>query len=91
VGSVNPNTSLPVVVFPLPLHPYTVGLLKSIPNISLEKQKLQIMPGSPPDLINPPSGCRFHPRCVNTMKKCLMYEPPLKEVKENHLVRCWLY
>ena len=80
--------------FPLfgnPLHPYTVGLLKSIPNISLEKQKLQIMPGSPPDLINPPSGCRFHPRCKNVMRKCSLYEPPLKEVKENHLVRCWLY
>jgi len=80
--------------FPLfgnPLHPYTVGLLKSIPNISLEKQKLQIMPGSPPDLINPPSGCRFYPRCKNVMRKCSLYEPPLKEVKENHLVRCWLY
>jgi oligopeptide/dipeptide ABC transporter ATP-binding protein len=80
--------------FPLfenPLHPYTIGLLKSIPNISLEKQELEIMPGSPPDLINPPTGCRFHPRCKNFMKKCLLYEPPLKKVKENHLVRCWLY
>ncbi|MBA7480968.1 Oligopeptide transport ATP-binding protein OppD [subsurface metagenome] len=78
-------------LFDKPFHPYTIGLLKSIPNISLEKQELEIMPGSPPDLINPPTGCRFHPRCVNTMKKCSMYEPPLKEAKENHLVRCWLY
>lgn len=78
-------------LFEKPLHPYTVGLLKSIPNISLEKQELEIMPGSPPDLINPPTGCRFHPRCKNVMKKCSLYEPPLKEVKENHLVRCWLY
>jgi oligopeptide/dipeptide ABC transporter ATP-binding protein len=80
--------------FPLfenPLHPYTVGLLKSIPNISLEKQELEIMPGSPPDLINPPTGCRFHPRCKNVMKKCSLCEPPLKKVRENHLVRCWLY
>lgn len=78
-------------LFEKPLHPYTVGLLKSIPNISLEKQELEIMPGSPPDLINPPTGCGFHPRCKNVMKKCSLYEPPLKEVKENHLVRCWLY
>lgn len=78
-------------LFEKPFHPYTIGLLKSIPNISLEKQDLEIMPGSPPDLINPPTGCRFHPRCVSTMKKCSMYEPPLKEAKENHLVRCWLY
>lgn len=78
-------------LFEKPLHPYTVGLLKSIPNISLEKQELEIMPGSPPDLINPPTGCRFHPRCKNVMKKCSLYEPSLKEVKENHLVRCWLY
>ncbi|MCK4377394.1 MAG: ABC transporter ATP-binding protein [Actinomycetia bacterium] len=78
-------------LFEKPLHPYTVGLLKSIPNISLEKQELEIMPGSPPDLINLPTGCRFHPRCKNVMKKCSLYEPPLKEVKENHLVRCWLY
>lgn len=78
-------------LFEKPLHPYTVGLLKSIPNISLEKQELEIMPGSPPDLINPPTGCRFHPRCKNVMKKCSLYEPPLKKVRENHLVRCWLY
>jgi len=78
-------------LFEKPLHPYTVGLLKSIPNISIEKHDLETMLGSPPDLINPPSGCRFHPRCTKIMKKCKLYEPPLKEVRENHFVRCWLY
>jgi len=78
-------------LFEKPLHPYTVGLLKSIPNISLEKQELGIMPGSPPDLINPPTGCRFHPRCLRSFKKCSLIEPPLKEVGGNRSVRCWLY
>jgi len=74
-----------------PLHPYTQGLLKSIPNISLGAQKLETMPGSPPDLINPPSGCRFHPRCPHVMEKCAQEEPPMKKVKTEHWTACWLY
>jgi oligopeptide/dipeptide ABC transporter ATP-binding protein len=74
-----------------PLHPYTQGLLKSIPSISLSKQELETMPGSPPDLINPPPGCRFHPRCPYAMDKCSTIEPPLKEVENGHRAACWLY
>ncbi len=74
-----------------PLHPYTQGLLNSIPNIKLDEQKLETMPGSPPDLINPPSGCRFHPRCPYVMERCSQEEPPVKEIKPDHLVACWLY
>jgi len=74
-----------------PLHPYTQGLLRCIPNISLAKQKLETMPGSPPDLVNPPPGCRFHPRCPHVMEVCKGEEPPLKEVKPGRWVACWLY
>jgi len=74
-----------------PLHPYTQGLLKSIPNIRLEAQKLETMPGSPPDLIEPPVGCRFHPRCPHAMEKCSAVEPPMKAVEDGHQTACWLY
>jgi peptide/nickel transport system ATP-binding protein len=80
-----------VDLYDKPLHPYTQGLLKSIPNVSLEEQKLEIMPGSPPDLIEPPTGCRFHPRCPYVMEKCSEIEPPLKEVEDGQRVACWLY
>ncbi|HDN79048.1 MAG: ABC transporter ATP-binding protein [Chloroflexi bacterium] len=78
-------------VFYTPLHPYTEGLLRSIPNISLEHHKLETMPGSPPDLITPPPGCRFHPRCPYVMEICSREEPPLKSLEEGHLVACWKY
>jgi len=74
-----------------PLHPYTQGLLRSIPSISLDKWELEIMPGSPPDLINPPPGCRFHPRCPYAVDKCSAIEPPMKEVDNGHRAACWLY
>jgi len=74
-----------------PLHPYTQGLLKSVPNINLLEQELQTMPGSPPDLINPPPGCRFHPRCPYVMDRCYREEPPMKEARPGHLVACWKY
>jgi len=72
-------------------HPYSQGLLKSIPNIELLDQKLEAIEGSPPDLLNPPKGCRFWPRCSFAMPECRMEEPPLFETKKNHLVRCYLY
>ncbi len=78
-------------LYDAPLHPYTQGLLKSIPNINLEEQKLETMPGSPPDLINPPSGCRFHPRCPHVMERCSQEEPPMKEARPEHWTACWLY
>ncbi len=80
-----------VALYDKPLHPYTQGLLKSIPNISLEAQKLEIMSGSPPDLIEPPTGCRFHPRCPHAMEKCSAIEPPMKEIENGHRAACWLY
>jgi len=81
-------------VFPLfdaPLHPYTQGLLKSVPNIRLKEDHLQIMDGSPPDLINPPSGCKFHPRCSHVMDRCRTEEPLLRETQSGHWTACWLY
>ena len=80
-----------VPLYDKPLHPYTQGLLKSIPNISLEEQKLETMPGSPPDLIEPPTGCNFHPRCPYAMEKCSSVEPPMKEIENGHRAACWLY
>jgi peptide/nickel transport system ATP-binding protein len=81
-------------VFPLfddPLHPYTKGLLNSVPNISMTEDNLEIMSGSPPDLINPPSGCKFHPRCPRAMDRCRTEEPSFKEVQPGRWAACWLY
>jgi oligopeptide/dipeptide ABC transporter ATP-binding protein len=80
-----------VALYNEPLHPYTQGLLKSIPNISVEEQKLETMPGSPPDLIEPPTGCNFHPRCPHAMEKCSNVEPPMREAENEHRAACWLY
>jgi oligopeptide/dipeptide ABC transporter ATP-binding protein len=80
-----------VALYDKPLHPYTQGLLKSIPNIRLDQQELETMPGSPPDLIEPPAGCRFHPRCPHVMDKCSTIEPPMTEVENGHRAACWLY
>ena len=74
-----------------PRHPYTQGLLRSIPNIELTDQKLEAIPGSPPDLLNPPKGCRFWPRCSYAMKICHTKEPPVIDVEHSHVVRCFLY
>jgi peptide/nickel transport system ATP-binding protein len=77
-------------IFENPLHPYTQGLLASIPNIKLEQPKLQTMPGSPPDLVSPPPGCVFHPRCPQAMDIC-KNQKPVTKTKDGHLVSCWLY
>jgi oligopeptide/dipeptide ABC transporter ATP-binding protein len=73
------------------LHPYTQDLLASVPNIQLDDDELRIMPGAPPDLISPPSGCRFHPRCQQAMARCEVENPPMLEVKPGHWAACWLY
>lgn len=78
-------------IFEEPLHPYTEALLQSIPNIQLSDQKLRYIPGSPPDLINPPSGCRFHPRCPYVMDVCRVKEPPMIEVEKGRMVKCFKY
>ncbi|UCE55861.1 MAG: ABC transporter ATP-binding protein [Desulfobacterales bacterium] len=77
-------------IFENPLHPYTQGLLSSIPNIKLDQPKLKTMPGSPPDLVNPPPGCVFHPRCPQAKGVCKTKKPETK-TKDGHLVSCWLY
>jgi len=74
-----------------PKHPYTQGLLQTIPNIELAEQKLEAIPGSPPDLLNPPKGCRFWPRCSYAMETCRLKVPPVIKVGTDHLVRCFLY
>jgi oligopeptide/dipeptide ABC transporter ATP-binding protein len=79
-------------IFDNPLHPYTKGLLQSIPNIKLEEnEELYKMAGEPPNLTHPPRGCRFHPRCPYAMPICEKIEPPLDEVSPDRLVKCWLY
>jgi oligopeptide/dipeptide ABC transporter ATP-binding protein len=77
-------------LFDNPLHPYTQGLLASIPNIKLDQPKLKTMPGSPPDLVNPPTGCVFHPRCPHAMDVCGK-KTPQSQIQDGHLVACWLY
>jgi peptide/nickel transport system ATP-binding protein len=78
-------------LFEAPLHPYTQGLLASVPNIRLEDEELRTMPGSPPDLIHPPMGCRFHPRCTQAEEICRCEEPPYREVSKGRWTACWLY
>ena len=77
-------------LFDEPLHPYTQGLLASIPNIKLDQPRLITMPGSPPDLVDPPSGCIFHPRCPHVMDICIKDRPAIIS-RDGHLVSCWLY
>jgi peptide/nickel transport system ATP-binding protein len=72
-----------------PIHPYTQGLLQSIPNIELADQKLSAIPGSPPNMLHPPKGCRFSPRCEYTKRKCKLEEPSLIDVGNHHFVRCF--
>jgi oligopeptide/dipeptide ABC transporter ATP-binding protein len=73
-------------------HPYTKGLLESIPNSSAAADRLKPITGQPPSLINLPSGCAFHPRCTYVMDRCLRDEPSLVHVAESgtHTSACWL-
>lgn len=74
-----------------PRHPYTQGLLSSIPNIELASQKLTAIPGSPPDLLNMPKGCPFWPRCPEAMNICEAKVPLTISLEGGHLVKCFLY
>jgi oligopeptide transport system ATP-binding protein len=79
------------VLYKEPLHPYTMGLLKAIPNLKSSSDiPLRTITGSPPDLISPPPGCSFHPRCEYAMNICAVQEPPLTRNLERS-VACWLY
>ncbi len=81
-------------LFENPMHPYTKALLSSIPvpdpELARAKERIKVT-GEPPSPINPPSGCRFHPRCPHATEKCRHDEPALKEVGKDHFVACWLY
>jgi len=72
-------------------HPYTLGLMNSIPKITPDKQKLEAIDGVPPDLHALPKGCSFAPRCKHVMDSCLNTDPALRKVDHNHHVRCLLY
>ena len=78
-------------VFAHPKHPYTQGLLRSVPNIKLDGGDLYKMAGAPPDLSHPPAGCRFHPRCPFVMDICKEEEPPLESIEAAQMAACWLY
>ena len=74
-----------------PRHPYTQGLMRAIPMIDRRMERLETIPGSVPDLIYPPSGCRFHPRCPFAFEKCKLEKPELLHVGKGHTVACHLY
>lgn len=77
-------------LFSQPLHPYTQGLLISLPRLDVELERLNVIPGVVPNLLQLPAGCRFHPRCPQCMEICRQQEPPL--ISKNGVeVRCWLY
>lgn len=84
-----------VSLFERPLHPYTVGLMNSIPILGRYRDELDVIPGSVPNLIDLPPGCRFAPRCKarveHQLKICEVQNPDLLEIEKGHTVRCWLY
>ena len=75
-------------IFKNPQHPYTYGLMSAFPSIVGPKRELAVLPGEPPDLLHPPSGCRFHPRCPYATEICTREVPPMVEVSEDHFVAC---
>ncbi len=75
-------------VFRSPIHPYTASLLSSFPSVRGEKRPLTSLPGEPPNLIDPPSGCRFHPRCPSATEVCRREEPPII-TRDSHWAACW--
>ncbi|WP_437301334.1 ABC transporter ATP-binding protein [Sorangium sp. So ce426] len=78
-------------LFSDPKHPYTQGLLGSFPSVRGPRRKLQGIPGSPPDMRNPPAGCRFHPRCPQAFATCQNELPVLREIAPEHRGACHLY
>jgi oligopeptide/dipeptide ABC transporter ATP-binding protein len=78
-------------VFTRPMHPYTLGLLRSAPDVDHPGQSLQPIPGSPPSLVSPPSGCRFHPRCQFAEDDCRTIDPPLRPLAGDRATACLHY
>jgi len=77
-------------IFQQPLHPYSKGLIATVPRLTGGGIANGI-PGHIPNYHNPPTGCRFHPRCTQVADICRMQKPPLIEVEQNHSVACFLY
>ncbi|PNE23684.1 peptide ABC transporter ATP-binding protein [Mesotoga sp. Brook.08.YT.4.2.5.1] len=77
-------------LFEKPLHPYTGGLLQAVPRVG-RTDELKAIKGTVPDLVNPPSGCRFHPRCPHSMDICKVERPPFVEIEPDHYVACYLF
>jgi len=75
-------------LFENPLHPYTIALLEAVPKFTMEKE-LQSIAGNVPNLVTPPPGCRFHPRCPHAMDVCRREFPAMKEINKDHLVACY--
>ena len=79
-------------IFYSPAHPYTKGLMRSMPNLDDERGKRLIpIEGTPVDLLDPPKGCAFGPRCEHCMKVCLTKKPPMAQVGDEHYSACWLH
>ncbi len=76
-------------VFTMPAHPYTAGLLKAVPTLAARREQLTPIPGAPPDLIDLPQGCAFHPRCPLASEQCRRAEPPLEPIGDGVQVACW--
>jgi peptide/nickel transport system ATP-binding protein len=76
-------------IFHNPHHPYTIGLIKAVPTLTSDKSSLVSVPGSPPDLIQLPTGCKFHPRCPLADDRCRRDEPGLTDLESGHKVACW--
>ena len=79
-------------IFYEPRHPYTMGLLNSIPKVTGEESKQRLIPilGTPPDMLNPPTGCPFYPRCQFAMKACASMPVPEQYLSETHRVSCFM-
>ncbi len=80
-----------ISIFKDPKHPYTKGLVKAFPSIYGPRELPASISGTPPDLLNPPSGCRFHPRCPHVMDICKVEEPEMKRINGKQYVACHLY
>ncbi|MDP3984392.1 MAG: hypothetical protein Q8Q52_05205 [Acidimicrobiia bacterium] len=82
-------------LFKKPRHPYTQGLIGSVPTLGTVKEELDVIPGVVPTLVDLPPGCRFAARCKarveHDLEICLQLKPELLPIEDGHLVRCWLY
>jgi len=76
-------------IFQSPRHRYTKALLSAFPSIAGPKSELVALPGDPPDLLMPPPGCRFHPRCAHAIDRCSQEKPPFAQVGDAHWAACW--